>query len=106
MRISDWSSDVCASDLAGGTVEVASLRHGIHVGADDNLALARLGTGEGGIAVAGEVLLAQQAEPLGTVGEEAVRRLLPFPVGAHGRASCRERVCQYVYISLYAGNFK
>src|SRR3546814_5065936 len=84
MRISDWSSDVCASDLAGGTVEVASRRHGIHVGADDKLALARLGSGEGGIAVAGEVLLDQQAEPLGTVGEEAVRRLLPFTVG-HAR---------------------
>src|SRR3546814_2611715 len=71
MRISDWSSDVCSSDLGG---------HPADAGAD------------------------------GVVGEEGLRPLdhrlvhgepREDPEGGHrerkiGRASCRERVCQYV----------
>src|SRR3546814_2469185 len=71
MRISDWSSDVCSSDLRSALVAGAS----------------------------------------GLVGRQVVARLLRDPAYAQvcvltrrpldikdqiGRASCRERVCQYV----------
>src|SRR3546814_9402386 len=64
MRISDWSSDVCSSDLVG-VYPLATL---------DPL----LGAGPGG------------DHPL-TGGREG--RFAPRQIG---RASCRERVCQYV----------
>src|SRR3546814_4624495 len=77
MRISDWSSDVCSSDL---------------------------GVGEPRVALVGA---AQAGSELGLHGQQASPRcLLPIvePAGlVHarqpteiGRASCRERVCQYV----------
>src|SRR3546814_5965754 len=82
MRISDWSSDVCSSDLANGTIDRDPA------------------TGE----------------PVGGLQEAAmdlVKHMIPPPsatevqnsilyVADHfnsleiGRASCRERVCQYV----------
>src|SRR3546814_14309633 len=68
MRISDWSSDVCSSDLLSASV-------------------AR--------------------------GRAARRTGAPGPADRHGghhrqlgRASCRERVCQYVQISVVAGTSK
>src|SRR3546814_10441121 len=62
MRISDWSSDVCSSDLKavaidrGAGVRVEMVKHGFERIADGGL----------------------------------------VPVEKIGRASCRERVCQYV----------
>src|SRR3546814_14810916 len=94
MRISDWSSDVCSSDLA--------LRR---MGADPGLRPARqfpvigefahlLHPGIGGIAH-------QRVHTVHPVDER-----LPLVLPRHsvmeaggeeiGRASCRERVCQYV----------
>src|SRR3546814_4531352 len=80
MRISDWSSDVCSSDLADGA--------------------------------AGELRTARHPRPLRRPLSGALRRTRLCPVRrggqAHrrqrggggpseiGRASCRERVCQYV----------
>src|SRR3546814_3330452 len=61
LRMSDWSSDVCASDLA----------------ADRALARARF---DGGRSCRGF-----QSSPLVACGGQQI-----------GRASCRERVCQYV----------
>src|SRR3546814_8006567 len=69
MRISDWSSDVCSSDLATGRVRQGQLALGLGVGTE--------GSGEG---------FADRAD--------FEQRLI-----GHcqiGRASCRERVCQYV----------
>src|SRR3546814_3583156 len=90
MRISDWSSDVCSSDLQDRVVELDADR------------------GEPAVhhrrpvrAQAPE----HQADPLqaGSAGRragEAYRGSLPGgPEGCRreiGRASCRERVCQYV----------
>src|SRR3546814_2000765 len=65
MRISDWSSDVCSSDLAPGQAHVVALRL---------QALAHLQH----VAMAG----GGQQPDLGAL--------------EIGRASCRERVCQYV----------
>src|SRR3546814_10729805 len=71
MRISDWSSDVCSSDLAafptaGSTCPTCSPARG------RGCETARIPGGRGG-----------------------AFRMLPHPAEI-GRASCRERVCQYV----------
>src|SRR3546814_9847461 len=79
MRISDWSSDVCSSDLYGGDQ------------AFDHQA------GPGGIAQVDEPRL----RPV-RIGLPQRARLFQFgDEGATGmdqigRASCRERVCKYV----------
>src|SRR3546814_9240061 len=68
MRISDWSSDVCSSDLLHGDLIVARA-----IGAAD---------------LAGVDLLAVEPYADGVVAAAAEDR--------SERASCRERVCQYV----------
>src|SRR3546814_19800514 len=77
MRISDWSSDVCSSDL-----------HRVRR-ARDRLGEAAFG-GDSGRHNAG-------SERAWRIAEQATQI---------GRASRRERVCQYVYISGVAGSFK
>src|SRR3546814_28707 len=81
MRISDWSSDVCSSDLLGLvslpaselTAAVQALStHSLRVGLTQDLFAA----GEDGAGIA-----------------QALRWSSPAKIG---RASCRERVCQYV----------
>src|SRR3546814_2972418 len=81
MRISDWSSDVCSSDLRGAHVQDQ--------------------TGEGlDLDDLGPVVHLEGAEPHPVV--EAGPDLGPVVVdGAHGAGRseerrCRERVCQYV----------
>src|SRR3546814_13634326 len=118
MRISDWSSDVCSSDLGPGVsvgdrVEIRSFCHleGAEVGDDVVLGLfARLRPGAriGRAAHVGNFVEIKNAE----LGEGAKANHLTYlgdaTVGAAanvgagtitckiGRASCRERVCQYV----------
>src|SRR3546814_2676917 len=75
MRISDWSSDVCSSDL-------------------DAAAAARAKPGDRCHGVLAPDLPAGVAEVAGAVaGPEEVEQK---HVDEIGRASCRERVCQYV----------
>src|SRR3546814_1246692 len=91
MRISDWSSDVCSSGLfrEGGTVTAANSSS-----ISDGAAALLLTRGS-------------QAEQLGLKPQAVIHghavfadapNLFPSaPIGAQiGRASCRERVCQYV----------
>src|SRR3546814_5486273 len=96
MRISDWSSDVCSSDLVGAEVGlgvVGAEDDGGHVLAAvtdevDDLPLALRGAGEVVCLVDGE------SAQSGAVGEAD----LACEAGDEeiGRASCRERVCRYV----------
>src|SRR3546814_18420822 len=79
MRISDWSSDVCSSDLELVADDAVPRRSG--AGDQRRLVDPRLGR-EGGAAV-------WQAH---AASSEAGQEL--------GRASCRERVCQYVESSV------
>src|SRR3546814_6540569 len=74
MRISDWSSDVCSSDLR-------AIRHSVPKG------------------IIGSTLL----DPAVVHGDDAVAMFGQFAIVGDdeqgreiGRASCRERVCQYV----------
>src|SRR3546814_3046288 len=68
MRISDWSSDVCSSDLAGGDGN-----HEISAGKPYERPF-------GNSRLWPEINLSQLVQLVGEIG----------------RASCRERVCQYV----------
>src|SRR3546814_5141294 len=100
MRISDWSSDVCSSDLLGAEIDAIALplggtvaQHevrevevelmGRHVGATHHEAHVAEGAGVDDLLV---VRLGDSVElaGLGVVDEEI------------GRASCRERVWPYV----------
>src|SRR3546814_10009252 len=77
MRISDWSSDVCSSDLAGGLRAVR----------DDEGDLggkARLRAGP------------DQRLQVGAAARNEDPQLHRRHLSEIGRASCRERVCQYV----------
>src|SRR3546814_20825801 len=102
MRISDWSSDVCASDLLG--VEVAGLRcHG-----EAQLGQAALRRPE--------LLVLDEADKLAERGPGGIQHLgqrlgawpalLGFLGDEIGRAPCRERVCQYVVFSVGAVSLK
>src|SRR3546814_3060003 len=81
MRISDWSSDVCSSDLA-------------------HFACVFVGNSQ----LAANLLVDQFRETLGGFDRQSVQvqiilvaiRREPFTRDEIGRASCRERVCQYV----------
>src|SRR3546814_9360729 len=83
MRISDWSSDVCSSDLGEEIEDLAGMRPVRQVEPADETA-ACLGAGRG---PALHVLRMRRHG--GAVVVEPVE-------GQIGRASCRERVCQYV----------
>src|SRR3546814_20520276 len=86
MRISDWRSDVCSADLAW------SRRAGSILAAETLLrSLAR----------------AANDEIPSTDGSRAAR-FAAIQTGPPqiGRASCRERMCQYVWISVGAATLK
>src|SRR3546814_12660669 len=103
MRISDWSSDVCSSDL--GALADAELRQGKGAGAvradAEAAALLRV---EHHVGVVEEMLRDGDLGPLQVQAQAEVVGLL-HRVGIPqrrarrseiGRASCRERVCQNV----------
>src|SRR3546814_8762399 len=87
MRISDWSSDVCSSDLPGrGGADAAFIAH-----LERQLA--------GGIGAASARVMVNQVITGETISLDELMRQI-------GRASCRERGCQYVYIQGGAGTLK
>src|SRR3546814_14328059 len=109
MRISDWSSDVCSSDLLthylllGGERDgqlvqyVALLNKGLTWDQAAKEAFGDLGKLDQDLEAyrrtRGMKVFTIPADKLGT-GKIEISRLSP---GAEiGRASCRERVCQYV----------
>src|SRR3546814_15968047 len=87
MRISDWSSDVCSSDLRRhrqyGECRGADLAGDPRSQLGWLLSLRRQGTGA-------------RAVP----GQGGVHSHHPRQGGEIGRASCRERVCQYEWIMV------
>src|SRR3546814_14356962 len=96
MRISDWSSDVCSSDL----------EHPLHHGRRS----CRKGDRRLWFAHRRDAQHRQDRR-----GGQAPRSLLCHKLDLHaeprldpelGRASCRERVCQYVLLSVVAVSLK
>src|SRR3546814_3736977 len=94
MRISDWSSDVCSSDLldSGGLAAVVLAGAGFAVGSG---ALGLDGV-EGGNCAVRTGAGASRTTGAGRRGSSAVALCRPMDPATIGRASCRERVCQYV----------
>src|SRR3546814_20794602 len=104
MRISDWSSDVCSSDLAtlasghalmeGDSVRFLTRKAGI-------LEVRRIGPGyeldlpawESVPKALPDIVAGMRQEPAKTLWREGGYGLLVYEIG---RAACRERVCQYV----------
>src|SRR3546814_18071679 len=96
MRISDWSSDVCSSDLQAQHlrclgIDVLGPRMAGHVQGDAPLQAAE---------AVGEALLLGDVDHVfgdvvGVLGQLQI-----------GRASCRERVWPYGLISVVAGSLK
>src|SRR3546814_2322773 len=85
MRISDWSSDVCSSDLEARAIQEAHSRGdfaGMTAACPDEM-------------VETIVLVGSADEVLKRLADQArfSRSCTPKEIG---RASCRERVCQYV----------
>src|SRR3546814_9864322 len=74
MRISDWSSDVCSSDLVALPVSHRATQWFVHMWARFHRFITRF--------VLGQRVIVEGAMPDS-----------PLQIG---RASCRERVCQYV----------
>src|SRR3546814_16048293 len=124
MRISDWSSDVCSSDLAERALHAALLRNPREAVSKERLAaIADPDAIENYRVVLGfrdRLLDAATLEDayLGLFLDPDGVRVPPLFVDqlAHviaralleeiGRASCRERVCHYVYISVVAVHLK
>src|SRR3546814_15323930 len=99
MRISDWSSDVCSSDLCGACPNdvggLLSRRYGLagKAGCDRKrtlwpVALSPSGERYGGLPACWLAGVERGVSP------------------QIGRAPCRERVCQYVWISVVAVSLK
>src|SRR3546814_18162425 len=89
MRIGDWSSDVCSSDL-NVIGEPTTRAH--HVEADHRLAVEQC-------QLAALCMRVLHGRNIGEPRASAVRQEI-------GRAWCRERVCKYVEISVAAVQLK
>src|SRR3546814_20802798 len=108
MRIRDWSSDVCSSDLLPVLVVRADRVARVHRRSRMNIVAAPLRDEEGRLTgvscYAGHFTSQAMSAPpddIPVLGERVARvgSALHFAPGGHaeiGRASCRERVCQYV----------
>src|SRR3546814_19685007 len=97
MRISDWSSDVCSSDLRVLTVDLhADQIQGFFNIPVDNVYASPVLLGEIWRRKY-ENLIVVAPDVGGVVRARAVaKRLDDADLAKIGRASCRERVCQYV----------
>src|SRR3546814_15813953 len=104
MRISDWSSDVCSSDLVA-TLPVVAL--GVGVGVDYGIYLFEriqhhLAEGHSFEESFREAMLERGTAAVFTAITMAIGvgtwtfSALKYQGDKIGRASCRERVCQYV----------
>src|SRR3546814_12810352 len=110
MRISDWSSDVCSSDLqelhshGGQDGFWFVLRGSARFYGERDVELATLQQHEGIFiprnflywfeAVGGEPLELLQVEAIDKTVKNSYHVPDPKPIGEIERASCRERVCQ------------
>src|SRR3546814_20198570 len=97
MRISDWSSDVCSSDLLRDTKLSIDL---VDVAAGISSTLSNFNVDRETRFGFAEISL-PILSPANNIS--FAERLILTEIG---RASCRERVCQYVSISVVAGYLK
>src|SRR3546814_19023878 len=115
MRISDWSSDVCSSDLVliGAQAVAGSTAIGAGAQATGEVSTA-IGNGAqalGGNSFAGGYKSRATGDYSVAIGQDAwASGYLSTAVGwlawEVGRASCRARVCQYGEVSVVAVTLK
>src|SRR3546814_18585450 len=93
MRISDWSSDVCSSDLAAERGGPDASAPGVVGGPESACRMAQSRRGPGRLRAG--------------IGAGLPRELVhdQTDLVEVGRASCRERVCQYGYIPVVTASF-
>src|SRR3546814_12794105 len=127
MRISDWSSDVCSSDLRDQDDDEERQHHAELVeigiasqaeqGGEDELHPAGQDDADDQEQDRGAKQMADERERAKGQRRDRPNRLLAREAGEVadraaelagkiGRGSCRERVCQYVYIQVGAGYLK
>src|SRR3546814_17868977 len=94
MRISDWSSDVCSSDLSPKAFERILWVRGMQLAIGCDRALVATTETDPRIA------RFARDQKVALISRAFLSRI------EIGRASCRERVCQYVSISVVAVSFK
>src|SRR3546814_1809468 len=97
MRISDWSSDVCSSDLAVADQVQAVGRQFLHADRAGRIAVARIGLP---VQVLAAVIVSEK-RGVQDGDRHGYERASEVSIGTDGRAqigraSCRERVCLYV----------
>src|SRR3546814_15749272 len=108
MRISDWSSDVCSSDLDAGKIRpcAAVIRHEQRI-ADEGYITDPVGQVGGGVAGRVHCLdlqrpkretlsIDEESVEVGAVGLQVIECADWAEDLQIGRAPCRDRVCQYV----------
>src|SRR3546814_19178178 len=108
MRISDWSSDVCSSDLTGKSLAMPVFERYPNVHEVKKIIAARMKIETPG---PGRMNLPAMPPPGAATSREAFAKMMTLyafeltaerylndewvPIRQLGRASCRERVCQY-----------
>src|SRR3546814_20511721 len=98
MRISDWSSDVCSSDLR------TRLESALAQGRDAATMQLRSQIESGEIK---QIVEGGDGHYYAIRGDGSrIATSVPVPAKKIGEASCRERGCQYGYISVVAGSLK
>src|SRR3546814_17846093 len=114
MRISDWSSDVCSSDLLFGELDrldeimrriEMEQRHEPAIDAHRGHLIAALDRADQFDRFAREGV-GQPRDPALRAEHQPFERNIVEPREQNGRASCRARVCQYVSISGGAVSIK
>src|SRR3546814_17662003 len=97
MRISDWSSDVCSSDLPTSFFIQWPAR-----GIGSPRRLARLASAEA-LAPSSMELVVIGVDHMRPTSSRRLRAVIDYEIG---RASCRELVWPYVYITVVAVSLK
>src|SRR3546814_15752548 len=97
MRISDWSSDVCSSDLHAVDQADADEEQERRSEVDDDVVHAGSDAGNP---------RAMQGQAVGCRQQDLEEDEQVEQVAEIGRASCRERVCQYVWVGVVAVSIK
>src|SRR3546814_17048100 len=101
MRISDWSSDVCSSDLLGFSADAERDEAG-RLEADDDALVCLLLEQE----VAPSVASQEECRRYYDANQKRFRTHELFEASQIGRAWCRARVCQFVKITVVAVSLK
>src|SRR3546814_11317029 len=106
MRISDWSSDVCSSDLFGGIVyDPSNYAQNVLTAARSlqavNNQIRQIENQAQSLINQAKNLTSLPVSTLSTLQQQVQQTRQQI-----GRGSSRERVCQYVWISVVAVSFK